>query len=41
MTIVEAAVLCAVIGYGIGLVAGIHWERERAESVRRSLEGEP
>lgn len=41
MTMTEAAVLCAVIGYGIGLLAGILWERERAESVRRSLEGEP
>ena len=41
MTMTEAAVLCAVIGYAIGFVAGILWERERAESVRRSQEGEP
>ena len=41
MTVTEAAALCAVIGYGIGLLAGIYWERERAESVRRSQEGEP
>lgn len=41
MTIVEAALLCSALGYCVGLVAGILWERERAEGVRRSLEGEP
>ena len=41
MTMTEAAVLCAVIGYAIGLLAGILWERARAEGVRRSQELEP
>lgn len=41
MTMTEAALLCSALGYVIGLVAGIYWERERAEGVRRSQELEP
>lgn len=40
MTGPEIALLCGALGYIIGLVAGMLWERERAEGVRKAAEGD-